>query len=221
MPDVNLRHITFQNITLLSCKGSSTRVPLWEDIREDVIKEGKGGLCLSLNMSLLAILQAMGARAYSIPANYVATRSRGVHLVTVFHLCKNEDACCSAQNHTLSRPKRLCTSRVRKNELEEIKSLPKSSLYLGDVGCGYPTLRAVNLSEDLDKVLVDCGLEYRFIRKGRHYIRLHRAGDEVPEGEEVRLISLVHFDYGIIHLLFKFIKLEYTCIIRVGVSCFI
>lgn len=190
---------------MLSCEGSSTRVPLWEDIREDVIREGKGGLCLSLNVSLLAVLQAVGVRAYSIPANYVATGGRGVHLVTVFHLCKNEDACCSAQIHTLTRPKRLCTSRVRKNgqrnELEEIKSLPKSSLYLGDVGCGYPTLRAVNLSEDLDRVLVNCGLEYRFIRKGRQYIRLHRAGDEVPEGEEVRFITVVPLDNGIIHLL--------------------
>lgn len=64
--------------------------------------------------------------------------------------------------------------------------LHKHCLYIADVGCGFPTLRAINLSEDIDKTFIDCGLEYCFRKKHHKYFRLHRAGDEVPEGEEVK-----------------------------------
>lgn len=61
----------------------------------------------------------------------------------------------------------------------------KNALYLADVGCGFPTLKAVNLRLDIGKVFVECGLEYCLVKKGQRFIRMHRTGDCIPEGEEV------------------------------------
>lgn len=88
---------------------------------------------------------------------------------------------------------RLQTS-PQKNKLETCLSHDNDSshvtegengLYLADVGCGFPTLKAVNLKKDVGKVFMDCCLEYCLVKKGRQFIRMHRSGDCIPEGEEV------------------------------------
>ncbi|XP_069976310.1 uncharacterized protein [Penaeus vannamei] len=60
----------------------------------------------------------------------------------------------------------------------------ENGLYLADVGCGFPTLTAVNLKKDIGKVFLECCLEYCLVKKGQQFIRMHCAGDCIPEGEE-------------------------------------
>lgn len=195
-----------QNITFLSSSDQCC-VPSWEDIQRDVLKQGKGGLCLSLNVAFAAVVRAFGVLAYLVPADYVATKGRSVHVLTVFHicsmtdksLCKCVETSSEATPHTRNSQRRSARLRQRNIrgcggqyseplDITCMSSFPRSTLYVADVGCGFPTRRAINLSEDLGKPFFDCGLEYCFINKGRKYLRLHRTGDDVPEGEQVRLI---------------------------------
>lgn len=189
----------FQNITLLS-KFPDRCVPSWEDIHRDIIQEGKGGLCLSLNFGLVAVLRAVGVCAHLLAADYVAGGARAVHAVTVIHIPNISEACrCCVEidetkrvntettehqnnNSDAAATRTLRRSRVR--HITNFKSMRTNSLYIADVGCGFPTLQAINLGKDVDKIFVDCGLEYRFTRKGQRYLRMHRAGDEVSESEE-------------------------------------
>ena len=208
-----------QNITFLS-KIDNCCVPSWEDIQNDILKEGKGGLCLSLNVAFAAVVRVFGVHAHLVPADYVATNGTSVHVLTIFHLCRatSQSACkCfEVETKTLVQRKRPSTDPCRRSPrlkprntiastsawtpmppnaaqycLQRMKvkcneHLHKHSLYIADVGCGFPTLRSINLSEDIDKPFIDCGLEYCFRKKHHKYFRLHRAGDEVPEGEEVK-----------------------------------
>lgn len=202
-----------QNVTFLS-KIENCRVPSWEDIHRDVLRDGKGGLCLSLNVAFAAVVRAFGVHAHLVPADYVATNGRSVHAVTVFHLCtatsQSTCRCFEAETKAPLQRKKSCrdpchrSPRLKQRRTDETqyplqllevickKSLQRSSLYLADVGCGFPTLRAINLREDIDKPFMDCGLEYCFRNKHQQYLRLHRAGDEVPEGEEVRNMKYIH-----------------------------
>lgn len=189
----------FQNITLLN-KISKRSVPGWEDIYRDIIQEGKGGLCLSLNFALATLLRAIGVCAHTLSADYVAREGRGVHALTVIHIPKinNLCRCCleicgsslmvkNASEFTNRESGDLTRRSLRKVSISsrnKLKFMAADSLYVADVGCGFPSLRTINLSHDLDRIFVECGLEYRFTRKGQRYLRLHRAGDVVPEGEE-------------------------------------
>ncbi|MPC07442.1 hypothetical protein E2C01_000004 [Portunus trituberculatus] len=196
------RRLPFQNITFLS-KTESCCVPSWKDIQRDILIEGKGGLCLSLNVAFAAVMRAFGVHAHLVPADYVATNGRSVHALIVFHLCTavSQNACKCFEVETRASVQRLRSyrrsSRLKqkaRNEahcFQKVRSHHRSSLYVADVGCGFPTLRAINLNEDIDKAFLDCGLEYCFTKKRQKYLRLHRTGDEVPKGEEVRSIYVI------------------------------
>uniref|UniRef100_A0A0P4W7X9 arylamine N-acetyltransferase n=1 Tax=Scylla olivacea TaxID=85551 RepID=A0A0P4W7X9_SCYOL len=190
------RRLPFQNITFLSKTGSCC-VPSWKDIQREILIEGKGGLCLSLNVAFAAVMRTFGVHTHLVPADYVATNGRSVHALTVFHLCaavsQSACKCFEVQTRASTQGLRSCrrSSRLKqkaRNEaqycLQKVRPHHRSSLYVADVGCGFPTLRAINLNEDIDKAFLDCGLEYCFTKKRQKYLRLHRTGDEVPKGEE-------------------------------------
>ncbi|XP_050724242.1 uncharacterized protein LOC127002393 isoform X1 [Eriocheir sinensis] len=188
------KRLPFQNITFLS-KTESCCVPSWEEIRTDVLKEGKGGLCLSLNVAFAAIVRAFGVLAYTVPADYVATSGRSVHVLTVFHKCSaagNHPSAGTMHEVTSGRKDLRRSSRLKQKQLCEcgvrcsqtLDSFPRNSLYVADVGCGFPTRKSINLCEDLGRPFVDCGLEYCFMNNGHKFLRLHRTGDDVPEGEQ-------------------------------------
>ncbi|XP_047488021.1 uncharacterized protein LOC125038547 [Penaeus chinensis] len=214
------RRIPYQNVTLLS-QSAEYRVPSWRDICKDIIKDGKGGLCLSLNIALAAVLRAFGIRAYTAAADYVATRGRGVHVVVIIDFNSMTRLYSGRLRSSMSNTRRHDAPEVgmhtnqtfpykgganthyeeertqtspQKNKLETCLSHDSDSshvteeengLYLADVGCGFPTLTAVNLKKDVGKVFMECCLEYRLVKKGRQFIRMHRTGDCIPEGEEV------------------------------------
>ncbi|XP_050724238.1 uncharacterized protein LOC127002392 isoform X2 [Eriocheir sinensis] len=188
------KRLPFQNITFLS-KTESCCVPSWEEIRTDVLKEGKGGLCLSLNIAFAAIVRAFGVLAYTVPADYVATSGRSVHVLTVFHKCSatgNRLRAGTMHEATSGRKDLRRSSRLKQKQLCEcgvrcsqtLDSFPRNSLYVADVGCGFPTRKSINLCEDLGRPFVDCGLEYCFMNNGHKFLRLHRTGDDGPEGEQ-------------------------------------
>lgn len=208
-----------QNITFLS-KTERCCVPSWEEIRKDVLKEGKGGLCLSLNVAFAAIVRAFGVLAYIVPADYVATNGRSVHVLTVFHNCSATDkglsteTMCEATSWSKDlrrssrlKQKQLCRCGVQYSQT--LDSFHRNSLYVADVGCGFPTRKSISLCEDLGKPFVDCGLEYCFINKGHKFLRLHRTGDDVPEGEQVRYCNVTH----VTHFFFdsRWCSISYYC----------
>ncbi|KAK7070240.1 hypothetical protein SK128_013937 [Halocaridina rubra] len=203
------QRLPFQNITLLS--QDIQYVPSWEDINRDVIKNGKGGLCLSLNVALAAILSALNVTAYNAAADYIPTKARGVHVVTIIDLSKAFEAelkCLRSQDKMITRSKtqdsnplldptlsksdentvyiwnspNICSGNLNRSVCPGM--MKKDSLYLADVGCGFPTLQVIHLKEDLNRVFVNCGLEYCIIKKGRRFVRMHRRGHEADEGEE-------------------------------------
>ncbi|XP_068246273.1 uncharacterized protein [Palaemon carinicauda] len=184
------RHIPFQNISFLS-KDSHDSVPTWEEIYKEIIVEGKGGLCLSLNVAFAAVLSSLGTTAYNVSADYIAGEGRGVHALTIIHygdIPVNKNSIVT-RSRTGNRGSVYYNYDAVDSEKDYIKryglfKVPEKFLYLVDVGCGYPTLRAINLKNDLGKVYFDCGLEYCIIKRGHRYLRMHRRGHDLDEVEK-------------------------------------
>lgn len=168
---------------------------------------------MSLNIVLAAVLRAVGVWAYTAAADYVATRGRAVHVVIIIDWSKKTGLYSGRLRSSRNKVRKRDDTSAHQHDthtckdgkvlahfeaIETLSSVDVSSthlvggkraLFLADVGCGFPTLKAINLNEDLDKVFVECGLEYRIVKKGQQFTRMHRTGDCIPEGEEVILVA--------------------------------
>ncbi|KAL8562999.1 hypothetical protein ACOMHN_004691 [Nucella lapillus] len=60
----------------------------------------------------------------------------------------------------------------------------KGDIHLVEAGCGFPTFRAISLNfEEESPAYVDSYLEYKYIRHGGKYLRMHCKGDTMKRND--------------------------------------
>ncbi|XP_046397815.1 uncharacterized protein LOC124164512 [Ischnura elegans] len=150
-----LSEVPFQNIFLYTTP-PERRFPSVEE----VIHFGMtchGGVCIHNNWFAAILLKALGFNLYTIAGRYAAVwNTTDSHIMSVVRGLRDpEDPNCT------------------------------ETLFLVDVGNGYPTPGAVPLHRLPHEFPLTAGLEIRYDTIGDRFYRLHRAGDPVqdPHGQ--------------------------------------
>ncbi|XP_046397827.1 uncharacterized protein LOC124164518 [Ischnura elegans] len=152
-----LSEVPFQNIFLYNVPPEK-RFPSIED----VINFGltcHGGVCIHNNWFAAILLKSLGFDLFTIAGMYAATwNSTDDHVMSVVRGLKDpEDPECS------------------------------ETLFLVDVGNGYPTPGAVPLHRLPHNFPLTAGLEIRYDKVGDLIYRMHRAGDPVEDPSSQKL----------------------------------